>query len=126
MVATTPKRAASVRQMLTGIARGRGETPEAVFQRYARERLLSRLSRTEHQARFVLKGASLFHVWTEEPHRPTKDIDLLGFGPMDVQAASDIFRAVCALDDEEDGIVFDPDSVSAERFEKTPSTVASG
>ncbi len=112
----TSERAASIRQMLTKIARTRGETPEAVFQRYARERLLSRLSRTEHGHRFVLKGASLFYVWTEEPHRPTKDIDLLGFGPMNVGAASDIFRAVCALDDEEDGIVFEPASVSAEEI----------
>jgi hypothetical protein len=114
VAAATPERAASIRQMLTKIARTLGETPEAVFQRYARERLLARLSRTEHGPRFVLKGASLFYVWTEEPHRPTKDIDLLGLGPMDLETVANIFKAVCALDDEEDGIVFDPASVSAE------------
>jgi hypothetical protein len=30
--------------------------------------------------KFVLKGAMLFAIWADKPHRPTQDLDLLGFG----------------------------------------------
>jgi hypothetical protein len=108
--------AESVRKMLTRLARSRDETPETLFRRYARERLLCRLSRSEHAAQFVLKGASLFYVWTAEPHRPTKDIDLLGLGPLDAQAIGDIFRQICTVDGGDDGLEFDPRSVSTEEI----------
>jgi hypothetical protein len=108
--------AASIRKMLTRVARSRGETPEAVFLRFGRERLLSRLSRSHYRERFILKGASLFYVWTDEPHRPTKDIDLLGFGLIDVQTVADIFRSVCAVSAEDDGIEFHADSVSTDEI----------
>lgn len=114
---TTPSRSAvSIRQLLTKLARSRGETPEALFQRYASERLLCRLSQSDHAALFILKGASLFYVWTSEPHRPTKDIDLLGSGPLDTETVADIFRAICGMADEDDGLVFDPESVSADEI----------
>jgi hypothetical protein len=41
---------------------------------------VNRLGESEHGKRFVLKGALLFTLWTGEMHRPTRDIDLLGFG----------------------------------------------
>ena len=108
--------AASIRKLLTRLARSRGETPEAMFLRYGRERFLYRLSRSEHQHRFVLKGASLFYVWADEPHRPTKDIDLQGFGSIDVDAVGDIFRSVCDLQTEEDWVEFDSSSISADEI----------
>ena len=48
--------------------------------RYVNERLLYRLAASPHGSRFVLKGATLFTVWTGEAHRATRDVDLLGFG----------------------------------------------
>ena len=110
------KPAASIRRMLTQVARSKGETPEALFQRYARERLLFRLSRSDHANRFVLKGASLFYVWASEPHRPTKDIDLLGLGHLDTEMVADVFRTVCGIDGQQDGLDFDPGSVSAKEI----------
>ena len=51
-----------------------------VMNRYACERLLYRLSISEYANQFILKGAMLFNIWSDKPFRPTKDIDLLGFG----------------------------------------------
>jgi predicted nucleotidyltransferase component of viral defense system len=48
--------------------------------RFGGERLLYRLSKSEFVDRFILKGAALLHVWLGEAIRPTKDVDLLGFG----------------------------------------------
>jgi hypothetical protein len=45
------------------------------------ERLLCRVAASRHADRFLLKGALLFSLWYDEPHRPTRDADLLGFGP---------------------------------------------
>jgi hypothetical protein len=53
---------ASVRARLTSRARARGEDVQLVLLRYAIERLLYRLSRSEHADRFVLKGAMLFSL----------------------------------------------------------------
>lgn len=47
--------AASVKARLLQISRTRGEEFQNVFTRYAIERLLYRLSRSEHRTRFILK-----------------------------------------------------------------------
>ncbi len=39
--------------------------------RFALERLLYRLSISPHREQFLLKGALLFDLWFDEPHRPT-------------------------------------------------------
>lgn len=49
--------AASVRQRLLNRARTRGEEFEQLLVRFALERLLYRLHRSEHVEQFVLKGA---------------------------------------------------------------------
>ena len=45
---------------------------QILLTRYALERLLYRLSRSEHRNRFVLKGAMLFVTWVKAPSRPTR------------------------------------------------------
>ncbi|MEJ8845662.1 nucleotidyl transferase AbiEii/AbiGii toxin family protein [Variovorax rhizosphaerae] len=72
-----------------------------------------RISTSAHADRFVLKGALLFALWYDEPHRPTRDADLLGFGPADAENLTTLFREVAAMD-LNDGILFDPASVRAE------------
>ena len=69
--------AASVRARLLQTARDSGEEFQYVLTRYALERLLYRLSRSNEGKNFVLKGAMLFQLWTGTPHRPTRDLDLL-------------------------------------------------
>jgi hypothetical protein len=45
-----------------------------VLMRYGAERLMYRLSQSEHATNFVLKGAMLFLVWTGAHYRATKDM----------------------------------------------------
>ena len=80
----TSKRAknvsASVRQRLLNLRQATGEDYNALLTQYAIERFLYRLSRSDLAGRFVLKGAMLFRVWSGRLYRPTKDLDLLGYG----------------------------------------------
>lgn len=68
---------ASVRARLLNIAQERGQIFDLVLTRFALERLLYRLSISRHRKAFVLKGAMLVTTWFEDPHRPTRDLDLL-------------------------------------------------
>lgn len=77
--------AASVRQRLLNLARERHEDFQFVLIRFALERLLYRLSRSEHRDVFALKGAMLFQLWSEQPYRPTRDLDLLGHGEISIR-----------------------------------------
>ena len=72
--------AASVRDQLLSLARERGDDFQLVLTQYGLERLLYRLSQSDYRDQFILKGAMLFLLWNEQPHRPTRDIDFLGFG----------------------------------------------
>lgn len=47
-------------------------------------------------------------------HRPTSDIDLLGFVDPDEAALRLVIRSVCTQEVEEDGVSFDPESVRVE------------
>lgn len=109
--------AASVRARLLNRAKAEQTDFNAVLLRYALERLLYRLSQSAHAERFLLKGAMLFTLWYDMPHRPTRDVDLLGFGPSDLQAITQTFQDIAAVA-VADGITFDPASVSAEDIRK--------
>lgn len=104
---------ASVRQRLTNLARARGEAFQTLLTRYALERLLYRLSQSEDADRFLLKGALLFLLWSDTPHRATRDIDLLGSGSLAVEALAALFRSLCELDVAEDGLLYLAETVQA-------------
>ena len=108
---------ASVRARLLNIAKAEGSDFNSVLVRYALERFLYRLGVSPHAGRFVLKGALLFTLWYDMPHRPTRDADLLGFGPSDLDALRATFREVATVA-VEDGIAFDPRSVGVEEIRK--------
>lgn len=103
--------AASVRQRLLNLAQERHEDFNFVLSRFAAERLLYRLSVSEHADNFVLKGALLFLLWTGHLYRPTRDVDLLGFRENSIGKLEDIIRDVCRVKVVEDGLVFADDSV---------------
>ena len=105
--------AASVRSRLTTLAHAQGEETEYMLTRYALERLLYRLGQSPHAGAFILKGAFLFTLWEGHPHRATRDLDLLGFGPNDVERIEQVFRELCMLPAEDDGLTFLPDTVHA-------------
>jgi hypothetical protein len=94
-------------------SRARGEPFQSVLTRYAMERLLYRFSRSQAADRYLLKGALLFQIWSDQPHRATKDIDLLGFGAPSVQGQADLFRSLCSLVVPEDGMEFLAETVTA-------------
>ena len=71
------------------------------------------MSASPHADRFLLKGALLFALWYDTPHRPTRDADLQGFGPDDDANLIATFRDIARMD-LGDAIVFDPDSVKAD------------
>ncbi len=104
-------RAASVRDRLLALARERGEDFQSVLIQYGRERLLYRLSKSKYKDRFVLKGAMLFMLWSDQLHRPTLDIDLLGSGESSEEALSIVFRELCVADVEDDGLTLMVDSI---------------
>lgn len=70
-----------------------------------------RLASSEISDQFVLKGAMLFAVWAESPYRPTRDLDLLGFGEASIDRMAEIFQQLCKLAVEPDGLDFDAESV---------------
>lgn len=109
--------AASVRARLLGIAKAQESDFNQVLVRFALERILYRLSQSEHAGRFLLKGALLFTLWYDMPHRATRDADLLGFGASDLESVAQVFREIAAIS-VNDGIVFDPASVAAEEIRK--------
>jgi predicted nucleotidyltransferase component of viral defense system len=87
---------------------------DLILVRYGSERLLYRLSRSRYVDRFLLKGPMLFAIWTEETHRPTRDIDFLGFGANDTDELARIFRDICQTDVEPDGLLFKMETVRAQ------------
>jgi predicted nucleotidyltransferase component of viral defense system len=97
---------ASVRSRLLNLSRTTGQSHDLLLTRYALERLLYRLTQTGHAKRFVLKGAMLMTAWFDDPHRPTRDIDLLGFGDPRPEAMLKVFREICGIE-EDDGVQFD-------------------
>ena len=105
-------RAASVHARLLNGARERREDFNLTLGRYAVERFLYRISISEVHDQFVLKGALLFDLWFDAPHRPTRDADFLGFGKKDADALTGVIRKVCTLD-ADDGMKYDPATVTA-------------
>lgn len=108
--------AASARQRLLNLSKASGTDYNQLLIRYAIERFLYRLSFSAHRDAFILKGAMLFAVWQGSPHRPTQDLDLLGFGDRSLDRLTSVFREVCATPVEDDGWTFDPATVGAEEI----------
>jgi hypothetical protein len=89
---------ASIRQRLLNLSRDRGEDFNLTLTRYSTERLLYRLSQSELADHFVLKGALLLSLWTDRLQRPTRDIDLLGYGDSSQEALTQLFQDICVAD----------------------------
>lgn len=112
--------AASVRQRLYEKAKSDGTEVQFLFTKYALERLLYRLSISQHQSNFLLKGALLFDLWFDVPFRPTRDIDLLGFGLHELPHVINAFTDLCLIE-VCDGILFDVSSIRAEEIREAAS-----
>ncbi|MFZ5505666.1 MAG: nucleotidyl transferase AbiEii/AbiGii toxin family protein [Pseudomonadota bacterium] len=109
--------AASIRARLKQRADATKQDFNLILTHYGLERLLYRLSISPHADTYLLKGALLFSLWYDQPHRPTRDADLLGFGPDDIDTAVAAFREICAAE-VADGIAFDPASIKGSVIRK--------
>jgi predicted nucleotidyltransferase component of viral defense system len=98
---------ASIHQKLLNQSHETGRAFNELLQYYGIERLLYRLSVSEHADKFILKGALMFNVWGLASLRPTRDIDLLGHTSNAIESVTGIFRDVCGLKSEADGLTFD-------------------
>lgn len=103
--------AQSVRARLLNLARRQQENYNLLLIQYANERFLYRLTQSNHCHRFVLKGAALFKLWLGRTHRPTHDLDLLGYGAIDDNELSMVFRDICEVAVDDDGCVFDSTTI---------------
>jgi len=65
---------ASILARLLTLAKTRGYDYSLLLNRFGLERLLCRVSLSPHADRFLLKGALLFALWYDDPHRPTRDV----------------------------------------------------
>ncbi len=106
---------ASVRAHLLQLAKASGQSFDLVLTRFALERLLFRLSQSPHAGRIVLKGAMLMMSWFDNPHRGTRDLDLLGFGDPSPDPMLETFREILAQE-ADDGVTFDADTLHVDRI----------
>ncbi len=106
----------SVHQRLLNIARQTDRRFNDLVQYYADERWLYRLAQSQHGERFVLKGALMLIVWKTPVMRPTRDIDLLGRVSNDLESVRSVIAEICQTPVEDDGLVFDANSVATERI----------
>lgn len=104
----------SVHQRLLNLRDQKGESFHHLLMRYGLERFLYRLVAAGHGESFVLKGAMLFALWQDVPGRPTRDLDLLGFGELDHERLRRIFSEACRADVVDDGLRFDADSIQTD------------
>lgn len=111
---STPGRIASIQQRLLNIARQQQRDFQSVLVFYGLERLLYRLGCSRFASQFVLKGALLFTLWGGAAKRPTRDLDLLQLRVVDGPEMETIFREVASLSGNDDGLVFQTNSVRSE------------
>lgn len=105
--------AASNRARLHARAQETGEGFQFLLERWVIERFLYRMSVSDHQERFVLKGAMLFLAWTGSLYRPTRDLDLLGWGDPDIGEVVRAVKEICEIS-ADDGLAFDIPQITGE------------
>ena len=104
--------AASVRARLLNLSREQEQDFQRVLVSYGLERLLYRLSISDHRERYILKGGMLVTLWTIDPGRFTQDIDFLAFGHDDEERLQADFTEILG-GDADDGLVFDIGALTA-------------
>jgi hypothetical protein len=108
---------AAVRARLLAKAKSENQDFSLVLTRYGLERMLYRLSVSPNKDNFLLKGALLFDMWFDVPLRPTRDIDLLGFGLAEEPLVLATFQEMCGIECD-DGIKFDINSIKVAEIRK--------
>ena len=119
MTKPNPKNVAeSVRQRLLNLAKKQNTEFTHILIRYTIERLLYRLSMSQYADRFLLKGAMLLSLWSEQPYRPTLDVDFLAHGDSSERSIKQTFQEIMQIDCVEDGLEFLPDSLHIDKIKE--------
>ena len=108
--------AASVHDRLLQKSKSDKRPFNELLQYFAMDRFLYRWSRSRYSQFFIQKGALLLRLWGGDEARATKDIDMLANGTSnDLESMTEIVQHVIATEVEDDGLSFDPKSVTAEK-----------
>jgi len=110
----TQNLSASVAARLLQRAKQTGDVYQTLLTSFCFERFLYRLGVSDNRERFVLKGAMLLRLWSDQPYRATRDLDLLRKGDGSFEAIRNDIRAICMAKVEADSVVFDSDSIRIE------------
>ena len=103
----------SMQKKVLNLSRDRGISNEKMLIKYILDRLLYRISISEYLDNFILKGSSLAYVFLQEYSRVTRDIDLLAQNiSNDCETIKNVFKKICSLTCEVDGLLFDLDSIT--------------
>ncbi len=114
MTAAKSNLPASVAARLLNRAKQTGDVYQTLLTSFCFERFLYRLGKSEMRERFVLKGAMLLRLWSDQPYRATRDLDLLRTGDGSFEAIRADLRTICAVPVEPDAVSFDADAVAIE------------
>ena len=96
----------SIYSRLKNIARAKNRPTQEVLRYYAMERFLYRLSMSQYNKTFFLKGGLMLMVWDPVTHRATVDIDLLAKAANSIENISRILKEICSHPVPRDGIEF--------------------
>lgn len=109
--------AASIHARLLALANQRGEDFNRLLERFVFERFLFRLSISDLRDEMVVKGALLFVAWPGATDRATRDLDFLSLGHSGQDEVADGIRRICETPvPHDDGVVFDPESITTEEI----------
>lgn len=106
--------AASVAARLLNRAKQTGDDYQNLLTIFCLERFLYRLAVSDRRERFVLKGALLLRLWSDQPYRATLDLDLLRRGDGSVDAIREDLRTIVATPASPDAVDFDATDIRLE------------
>lgn len=105
----------SVRTRLLNLMNETGYKYMYLLARYFNERLLYRVSVSQYKDNFLLKGGSLLYALDGLEARPTTDVDFMADRiSRDRDSLTEAFRKIVAIGCDEDGVVFDVESIKSE------------
>lgn len=107
----------SIRARLLNVAKQENIFFQTILTRYFQERLLYRISQTHYKNNFYLKGGALMYAYEHFSARPTLDVDFLGVNiSNNSEKIVKVFKEICAVPCDEDGICFDLTRISAQNI----------
>ena len=105
---------ASIHDKLLNLSRSTNQLFNQLLYIFANERFLYRLGISPHKNKFILKGAmALLNLSLDHP-RYTRDMDFLGFTENSVDNIVGIIREICVVEANDDGLIYDLNSISGE------------